>query len=148
MILDDLINCNRYANQHPLFSKAFDFLLSPNLDKLENGKHEIDSDNIFAIISRNGNSISENPKMESHKKYIDIHFVLKGYDRVGWKTISDCEGSIGTFNVEDDYILYHENDYLTMNLSKNKFLIVYPEDVHVPLLETIDLFKIVLKIKV
>jgi biofilm protein TabA len=147
MILDDINNHKRYINNHPLFQQAFDFLVHTNFETLENGKHEINSDNMFAIVSRNGNSISEDSKMESHRKYIDIHFVVKGSDRIGWKSISDCKGSIGTFNVEDDYILYQEADYLSFNVTENKFLVVYPEDVHAPLLETKDLFKVVLKIK-
>lgn len=147
MILDDLTNYKRYVNNHPLFNKAFDYLLNTNFNKLENGKHEIESDNLFAIISRNGDSLNSDCKMESHRKYLDIHFAAQGFDTIGWKSIVDCLGSIGTFNEADDYILYNEEDYLRFVLSENKFLIVYPEDVHAPLLETKGLLKVVVKVK-
>jgi len=146
MILGNIKYRSRYENIHPLFKRGFDFLEQNDLDQLPNGKNEIDGENIFAIVSRNGNSDNAS-KLEAHKKYIDIHFALRGSDLVGWKPLLNCQLPIGEFNVGDDYILYSDTDFMTLPLPVNYFLIVYPEDAHAPLLQTENLFKIVLKIK-
>ena len=146
MILDDIKNHDKYRVMHPLFSKAFDFINESDLLNLSDGKHEIEGDELFAIVSRNGNSDSVS-KLEAHKKYIDIHYAVSGSDTIGWKALGDCISPVGSFNFENDYILYNDNDFIKIPLLQNKFMIVYPEDVHAPLLQTKDLFKLVLKIK-
>jgi YhcH/YjgK/YiaL family protein len=146
MILDDIKNQDRYKLFHPLFPEAFDFINKNDLLNLTDGKHEIKGDELFAIISRNGNSDPVS-KLEAHKKYIDIHFAVNGSDTIGWKALGDCELPVDKFNVDNDYILYNDIDFIKVPLTQNKFMIVYPEDAHAPLLHTKDLFKLVLKIK-
>ena len=75
MILSDLQNKYRYINLHPLFGKAFTFLEKENLNQLPEGRLEIDGVDLFAIISKPGTSAEEIPKLEAHKKYIDIHYI-------------------------------------------------------------------------
>jgi biofilm protein TabA len=147
MILSELQSKNRYINLHPLFGKAFAFLEKENLSQLPEGKLEIDGDDLFAIISKPGTSAEEIPKLEAHKKYIDIHFIIAGTELFGWKNLSDCKGVEGEFDFEKDYVLYNDQDFTNLLLNKNAFVVVYPEDAHSPGIKTEQLHKVVLKIK-
>jgi biofilm protein TabA len=147
MILSELQNKNRYINLHHLFGKAFAFLEKENLSQLPAGKLEIDGDDLFAIISKPGTSDEEIPKLEAHKKYMDIHYIISGTELFGWKSLSDCTGIEREFDFEKDYVLYNDQDFTNLLLSKNTFVVVYPEDAHSPGIKTEQLHKVVLKIK-
>ena len=147
MNLSELQNKNRYINLHPLFGKAFAFLEKENLSQLPEGKLEIDGDDLFAIISKPGTSAEEIPKLEAHKKYIDIHYIIAGTELFGWKDLNDCKGVEGEFDFEKDYVLYNDQDFTNLLLNRNAFVVVYPEDAHSPGIKTEQLHKVVLKIK-
>ena len=147
MILSELQNKNRYINLHPLFGKAFAFLEKENLSQVPEGKLEIDGDDLFAIISKPGTSAEEIPKLEAHKKYIDIHYIIAGTELFGWKDLNDCKGVEGEFDFEKDYVLYNDQDFTNLLLNRNAFVVVYPEDAHSPGIKTEQLHKVVLKIK-
>jgi len=146
MILSDLQNKYRYINLHPLFGKAFTFLEKENLNQLPEGRLEIDGDDLFAIISKPGTSAEEIPKLEAHKKYIDIHYIIAGTELFGWKNLKDCKHMVGEFDFEKDFVLYNDQDFTSFLLNKNNFVVVYPEDAHSPGIRSEHLHKVVLKI--
>ena len=147
MVLSDLKNHTCYKNLHPLFEKAFSYLLNKDLNAISDGKHEIESDDLFAIISKPGNSSSDPIMLEAHKKYIDIHYIIEGSETFGWKEVTHCKNQEGIFDIEKDYILYNDQMFTSIILQKNNFVIVYPEDAHSPGINTNNLHKVVLKIK-
>ena len=147
MIIDNLENNEKYKIIHPLFEKAFTFLKKENLNQLPEGKLEIVGDDLFAIISKPGTSAEAIPKLEAHKKYIDIHYIIDGTELFGWKNLDDCKQVEGEFDFEKDYVLYNDQDFTNLLLKKNNFLVVYPEDAHSPGIKTEQLHKVVLKIK-
>ena len=78
MIVDDITNFKKYLGLNKYLKKAFDFLIDFDVNSFDNGKLIIESDNLYAIVSKIGDSNLSEIKMESHQKYIDIHFVIKG----------------------------------------------------------------------
>lgn len=148
MIVDDITNFKKYLGLNKYFKKAFDFLIDFDVNSFDNGKLIIESDNLYAIVSKIGDSNLSEIKMESHQKYIDIHFVIKGNETLGWKSLNYCDEKIGDFNIEKDYILYQEKEFMKFTITKNKFVVFFPEDVHVPSIHTSDLIKIVMKVKI
>ena len=147
MIIDNLLNHTKYKSLHPLFNEAFNYLNHLNLDNLVEGKIELLGTHLFAICSTS-HSIQPDTKLEAHQAYIDIHYIIEGTELFGWKALSECNKPIDAFNIEKDYILYDNTDYSTIKLTKGSFAIVYPEDAHAPGIETKNLKKIVLKIKI
>ena len=122
MILSEFQNKDRYINLHPLFEKGFTFLEKENLSQLPEGKLEIDGDDLFAIISKPGTSAEEIPKLEAHKKYIDIHYIIAGTELFGWKDLNDCKGVEGEFDFVKDYVLYNDQDFTSFLLNKYNFV--------------------------
>jgi YhcH/YjgK/YiaL family protein len=148
MVIDYLENAKKYYHQYPLFETAFDFLRRGSLEDFMDGRHDIKGDDLFALVSRNGNSAIHEPKLEVHRRYIDIHFVYKGTEQIGWKFLDSCVYAVGHFNLLDDYQFFLDKDFYSFKLKVNHFFIAYPNDAHAPLIKTEDLFKVVMKIKI
>lgn len=150
MIIDSLSSANRYTNLHPLFGKAFNYINSINLDTLEDGKFEVDGDNIKAIVSnKNGLTAEEScAKFECHNKYIDIQVCINGLEKIGWKPRSSCTTQKGDYNTEKDVLFYADAPDIFFTLTNKQFVIFYPEDVHAPMIGNgSPIKKLVLKIK-
>lgn len=147
MILSELQHKKRYINLHYLFDKASAFLEKGNLSQLPERKLEIDGADLFAIISKPDTSEGGILKLEAHKKYIHIHYIIAGAELFGWKNLNDCKQIEGEFDFDKDYVLYNDQDFANLLLSKNNFLVLYPEDAHSPGIESEQLHKLVLKIK-
>jgi biofilm protein TabA len=147
MIIDSLINYIKYNTLHPLFKNAFDYLVASDSTTFSEGKFDILSTDLFAIQST---PITSQPDslLEAHQAYIDIHYVVEGTELFGWKAISDCNQPIGAFNHEKDYIQFDDKNFSSIELNRNTFAVVYPEDAHAPGIKISGLKKIVLKIKV
>ena len=151
MILDKLENQDLYVSTNNNLKKAFDFLLNNNIEELADGKYEIDSDNVFALVQSYTTKQEDNNKWESHEKYIDIQYVVKGNETIMWTPVEQL-------NVEEDYseerdVTFYKNDSHStkLNLKNNYFCILFPEDGHKPgciFDEPMKIKKVVLKIKV
>lgn len=146
MIIDVLTEAGRYECLHPLFEKVFEFLKQRQVAELPDGKHELQGDHLFVIVLRNGDSKSDY-KLEAHLRYVDIHVVIKGEDTLGWKPLSSCVSPIGIYQEKEDHILFADTDFIKFSLSEGMFAVFFPEDAHVPLLETKQLHKLVFKVK-
>ncbi len=83
MILDTLKNSKIYATMHPDFEQAFSFLCKIQNTDPEPGKYEINGDHIYAVVSKYQPG-EKHSKWETHKKYIDIHYIIKGSETLGW----------------------------------------------------------------
>ena len=82
-IKGSLSDTSAFEARDPRFAKAFEFLRRPDLADLPDGRHEIDGDEIFAMISSPALKPFGTGKVESHRKYIDIHYST-------WKRTSWC----------------------------------------------------------
>jgi len=80
MIVDTLLNAEKYFCMHPLFSKAFEYIKSQNMEAIEVNKYEIDGDRLKAIVSdKPGMTAGESAaKFECHDKHIDIQLCING----------------------------------------------------------------------
>ena len=86
---------------------------------------------------------------EAHKKYLDIQYIVKGKEVMGWADLADCE-IVGEFNEEKDIGKYTGSfEFLTIN--EGICYVAFPEDAHMPgrhLDVPNDFVKVVVKLKV
>jgi len=148
MILDKIENINKYKKLHPGFKKAFEFILSSDLDSLSIGKHEIDGDDIFVSVNEYLTKNKDESYLEAHQKYIDIQIITRGTELIGISQ-HDHLKSKNRYNVLKDIAFYHGDcDYL--NLNPGTFVIFFPGDLHKPGISGIEsssVKKIVVKVK-
>jgi biofilm protein TabA len=149
LIFDRLENAAAYQAVHPRLRQAFDFLRSTDLGRLALGRHDVDGDNVFALVQEFRTKPDAEGFWESHRKYIDVQCVVAGVERMGY-------ANLATLAVRKDYdadkdllILDGSGDFLTV--SAGMFTIFAPQDAHMPCLavgESAPVRKVVVKVAV
>jgi YhcH/YjgK/YiaL family protein len=150
MILDSLDSSTLYSDINPLFKKSFDFLKKTDFTKLELGKHVLEGDDLFLIYMEYESKEPSECKMENHKKYIDIQYMLTGEELIGISTFHDQVATV-PYDEKTD-VAFYKNEYTTLlKLEQGHFAIFFPQDLHMPCMRTttaVQVKKAVFKIKV
>ncbi|PIN73373.1 YhcH/YjgK/YiaL family protein [Candidatus Woesearchaeota archaeon CG10_big_fil_rev_8_21_14_0_10_45_16] len=147
MLLDHINNLKNYFQLNPNLKEALAFLQREDLGSLSPGRHEIMDDKVFAIVIDCDQMPKENTKPERHRKYLDLHYTIKGNDLVGWKPLHLCSAST-EYDEQDDYQLFSNLPEQWIDVPENHFILFFPEDVHAPLAGTGHLKKVVVKVKI
>lgn len=148
MILDDLSNAARYASLHPGFRAGFDFLARRDLLDLASGKYELDAQRVFALINRGTGRGREEARLETHRKYVDIQFLVEGSEEIGWRPTAQCAQPVEPYDEARDIMFFSDRPYAWIDLPVGKFMIFFPEDAHAPLASRGDNVKAVIKLAV
>jgi YhcH/YjgK/YiaL family protein len=153
MIFDRLNNSKQYEVLSDKFKKAFDFLINNDLIEMKDGKHNIENEEIYANIQTLTTKAKEEKKWEVHRDYIDIQYVIKGKEAMGYGILEDFESDV-PYNKEKDVEFLKINEqknYNYINVKAGDFVIFYPNDVHAPMLAVDDkeeIKKVIVKIKI
>ncbi len=150
MIIDTLQNADKYFGGHPAFEKAFSYIRSLDLMSVEMGMQSIDGDRLKAIFSnRKGMTAAESvAEFECHNRHIDIQFCIDGKEQFGWKPREDCIRENGGYDEAKDLQLYHDTPDMFFQLMNGQFVILFPEDVHAPMIGDREIKKLVIKVKI
>jgi len=130
MIKDKLKNAKIYYNLSENLKKGLQWLEKTNLDQLADGRYEIDGNDVYASIQTYETKIDA--KYESHRKYVDIQYIVNGKEKIGVTDLSNCITCI-EYDSERDLEFYDiilEKKYI--ELSEGTFAIFYPHDAHKP----------------
>ncbi|MFA7289358.1 MAG: YhcH/YjgK/YiaL family protein [Melioribacteraceae bacterium] len=150
MIYDLINNSDLYLSVNPNLKKAFDFLRKENLFNLEIGKHEIDGENSFALVSEYKSKDLSKGRWEAHKNYLDIQLILKGKEKFGFSNLKEMTNVTAEYSIDKD-IIFFEGRGNFLELTEGYFVIVFPGDSHMPGItanEETDIKKIVVKVKI
>jgi YhcH/YjgK/YiaL family protein len=145
MILDTLENAAKYAGLKNGLSEGFGFLDQPGVAELEPGKYEISGDLVFAIVEKNEGRKVEDGKLEAHRNYLDIQFIISGDESMGWCPRSDLTGSEG-YDEERDLEFFSDDVQSIVQVPPGSFAIFLPTDAHLPGIGTGPIHKIVIKV--
>lgn len=149
MILDSLDNVKHYRSLNERIKKGFEFLEEIDFETIEAGKYNVDGDDIFAIVSEYNTKEHPDAKPEAHERYLDIQYIVKGEEYIGYAPLEDQEVMV-PYNVEKDVIFYH-SELSLMKMSEGMFALFFPTDVHAPNMkieESKPVKKVVVKILV
>jgi YhcH/YjgK/YiaL family protein len=130
MIVDKIENSGLYSQSGTRIARAFQYLHTTDFSKLAAGKYEIESDDIFAIVSEYETKDIQDCALEAHRKYIDIQYLLEGSELIGVTSLKKQIAS-KAYSEEDDYALYADHSSL-LELEAGRFAIFFPEDLHMP----------------
>ena len=151
MIIDHLNNIDKYANLHPLFAQAIEYIKAQDLANAAIGKFDI-AEGLKAIYSdKKGVTAEESDaKFECHDKHIDIQVCIRGHETIGYKPRNTCTQQKGDYNVEKDVVFYADAPDMYFKLTDNRFAIFFPDDVHSPMINVDDkeIKKLVIKVKI
>jgi len=148
MILDTLAHAERYRALHPLFERAFDFLRDTDLMALAPGKHDVQGEQIFAIVEACAGRTRAEAKLECHRRYIDIQLVLAGVDEMGWKPVAECLDPQTEYDAARDIRFFNDAPSSWIATPPGAFCLFFPDDAHAPLVGAGMIRKVVVKIAV
>lgn len=152
MIIDQLSNANIYFPLSEQIEKALRYLQETPIASLTTGKYEIAGTHVYANIQESITKPLEQGFWEAHRKYIDIHYVLEGVERIGYVSLDHLRA--GTYDEEKDLCLFEgevkgSGGGVFYTLLPGTFVIMMPQDAHMPgiaLKEPQPIKKLVIKI--
>ncbi len=113
--------------------KALEYLRTHDFTKMEDGKYPISGDECFVNLQRYETRLHEECRPESHKKYIDIQYLVEGEEYIGWCPLSPDLRVVEPYDEERDITFYNclvpESEIL---LQPGSFAVLFPDDVHSP----------------
>lgn len=138
------------------FQLAFDYLenISDDFVNIKENEciKEMISDDIFVLKQIYTTKNRSDCFFESHKKYVDIQFMVKGDE---YMDVSDLESLkiLKEYDEKTDFIKYEgkEENISKLLIKENELAIFYPNDAHQPCITTDEkelIYKAVIKIPV
>lgn len=147
------VDAVEFAKQYHLnkdvWDKAFAFMRNTNLDTIAPGKYPIDGTNAFATITYAADKDFEKTGWESHRKYIDLQYIISGKEKIG-------EADVATATVTKPYNEAGDGANYTAEgtyyiATPKEFFLFFPQNAHRPSIK-VDGYdkvkKLVIKIKV
>lgn len=150
MVVTDIKHMVHQVSMMTSLRKGIDFLLRSDIHLLTDGRVDIDGERVFALVQRYETVMTDAPRFEYHRKYIDIQYIVSGEEIIGWApaermTITEaydeekdiCFGTAPTGGITPVY------------LKEGQLAVLYPEDGHAPKLaadKPSSVFKIVVKV--
>ncbi len=147
MIIDALNNLKDYVALNPLFKDVVDFIKATDLAKQEPGIVKIKGDDLFANFTVATGKTTEQAKLETHDKMIDIQIPISTSETMGYiprEKLKDAE-----YNAQKDITFYDEQPESYVTVNKGEFAIFFPQDGHAPCIsEEEKIQKVIFKVKV
>lgn len=148
MIVTTLDDCQRVECMHPLFHAFFDYVKSHDLLHTPCGRIEIMGDRLFINNSCPECVDADAQVLEAHRDYIDIHVLLEGRERIGWRPLHLCTDQTKPYTEADDCALYADRPTAYADLLPGQLLIAFPEDAHAPVIGHGRIRKLIGKVRI
>ena len=149
MIYDRLNNAKQYYSLDEKIKIAFEFLKNTDLKTLADGSYDIIGREIYANVQSLKTKPPVERKWEVHRKYIDIQYVIKGREKMGYGILEDFNQIIEKYDDEKDVEFLNGKKFNFVDVNEGDFVIFYPNDVHAPMLavdEPNEIKKVIVKI--
>ena len=148
MVLDTLSSATRYTPLHRSFAAAFAFLRTLDPATIAPGKYNIDGENVYASVSLGPGKEESDAQLEAHRTYIDVQYVVRGTERMGWRHLDGCTHVSVPYDATADVEFFADAPATWVTVHPGSFVIFFPADAHAPMVSTDTIFKIVVKVQV
>lgn len=147
MIFDDLENFKDYVIfEENAAEKINAFLQTLNQD-CELGRHEIDGDNIFAMISTY--ETRQDGEYEAHREYVDIQLLLLGEENIFFGSSANAQVT-KEYTPDAEFFKFTPETAGVVALRVGNFAVFMPNELHMPNMDsyngTFNNIKVVVKV--
>ncbi len=130
MIYSKLSDANCYRGLSKGLDRAIEWLENADFTRIEDGRYDLDGPDFRAIISTASTVAPEEAVMESHKKYIDLQYIIEGEENFFVEHLEEM-GAPTSENAERDIYFYKGAKKEQMILvPEGYFMILFPQDAH------------------
>lgn len=116
------------------------------------GRHEIDGSEIYASVQQYVTKPLAERKLEAHRKYIDIQFIVRGRELIYWAPLPLLSDVTMPYDGESDAALFSAiPEAVPLQMRAGSYAILFPEDGHAPSCtwdQPAEVLKVVVKVKV
>jgi YhcH/YjgK/YiaL family protein len=140
-----------YFKNKQRWEKAFEFLKTNDLSKLELKRYDIDGNNLYATVSEYLSKNEETTRFEAHRKYIDIQYVISGKEIMNIAPLTTTKEMVTLYDETKDIEFLTVEKINKYAATPANFFIFFPSDAHRPGLKdgvNSNVRKIVIKVKV
>ena len=128
------VNVKEFAREYKLnklyWDEAFAFMKKNDLVTLSRGKYPIDGDNVYATITEDPSKDFEKTNWESHKKYVDLQYIIIGEEIIGLYPVSKATVT-KEYDEKKDLANYAADGKLLHSVP-GTFFLFFPTDAHRP----------------
>lgn len=117
----------------PELCEAIEHIKAHVTDATPLGKHDIDGNRLFYLISEDSTEPFADRRAEYHAKYLDIQIVLKGQEGMTFSTLPAGKPDTDWLADKDIAFLPEGVQEKTLVLSEGDFVVFWPGEVHKPL---------------
>lgn len=149
MIVDKLKNARWYYGSGRKIQTALEWLQKTHLAGMSPGRYEIDGSNVYALVQEYTSKPREQGKLEAHRKYIDVQYIVSGVEQIGYANTEDARVTVPYDESKDALFVESPCDFVTMRAGM--FMLLGPNDAHMPGITAISpqpVKKVVVKITV
>lgn len=132
MVIDTLAHAPQYYCFGRLYRKAFEWLRDTDIMALELGRHDIEGDDLYALVQEYETRTVDNCEMETHLKYIDIHYIAQGYEYIAYADESKMRPATHIGREIPDTVLYEKQYNNEFFMEKGDIAICFLNDAHMP----------------
>lgn len=128
--IDKVQFAKQYHLNQAAWDKAFAYLKNTDLQTLSNGRHVIDGDNVYAIVTEAPTKDYDKTAFESHQKYIDLQYVITGDENMAKAPVA----SVAVNKPYDDKadIAYYTGEGKIYDVPAGTFMLFFPGEAHRP----------------
>lgn len=140
-----------FNNKKSTLYIGFKFITEVFNQNTPDGRYNIKGTDIYALVQSYSTEAPENKKLESHRRYIDIQYIVSGKEVIGWLPTEGLK-AMTPYSEEKDVVFYHNAEGMSqLVLMPGIFVVFYPHDAHRPgcfLDKPSSVRKIVVKVKI
>jgi YhcH/YjgK/YiaL family protein len=117
------------------------------LNLLELGKIELKGKDLIVSIAKITPKTNGEAKLETHNEYVDIQIPLSGVEIMGYTAKKDCIPVNAPYNTEKDITVFDglADNYIAVK--PGMFAIFFPQDGHAAGISSVEVKKVIIKVK-
>lgn len=130
MVHDHIKHASEYFNLSPGIRAALEFLATANLDALAPGRHDVQGDAVFALVSDYDTRTPADAFWEAHRRHVDVQFVHRGTEQIAYGDLSMFEAA--PYDEARDLVVATGESERRVQVDAGEFVVLFPHDVHMP----------------
>ncbi len=115
---------------HENIAAALRWLKSGQTAQLPPGKYELQGQSLYAIVDEYMTRPQEACRLETHRRYIDVQYVVRGRELMGYAPAMLLKPE-GPYDAERD-VQFHQGRADFLLLQQGMFAVMLPSDAHMP----------------
>ena len=130
MVYDYLTNAEKYEGICAGIAAGFAVLKDRDLTALEPGEYPVFGEDIILKIQSYNTKPAEQARLEVHRRYIDIQYIVSGEEKIAVGTLDHAGEELEARPESDIWFYAGSADALT--LKAGQFMVLFPDETHAP----------------